>query len=557
MSLQKMGSNMDSNMDRELESLIESILKTAGGFLVSFFRAVWRGARKLNTLKKLCLYLLFFPVSAGAWAARGYLDRLLWQAPVYIRQGVLYILVGFPVLVLYFLGMGDSCDDYGEAFREIAFHGKDNQYPVFCGKNKNGQKVILTFKSNIPLAEWRNARDRLETALDCNILKMENGSNKRIVRLTTLPSGYVIPSMIEWSEDYLDSRKGVLTVGKSALENISFDLNRVPHVLVAGETGSGKSVILRCLLWQMILQGAQVYMIDFKGGVEFGKQYEKYGEVIMERDRALKVLEMLVKENDSRLRKFRDLEVKNLDEYNSRTKQNLCRIGVFTDELAEMLDKKGVAKEEKIIYEQLEGKLSTLARLSRATGINLFMGVQRPDANVLTGQIKNNIPVRISGRFADKTASEIVLGNTDAVNLPDIKGRFLYKVGNETIEFQSFYFDDERMLREVDVEQGDMLTVPCGQSGNGKNQIRNTRPEEQDEHGSTGSPPPGCPESKKNSGGKSKKYMAGRTVTKGRTSMKGAPESTPGRLEAMSSRELEAEIRKMDEEDLNLNFGDF
>lgn len=53
-----------------------------------------------------------------------------------------------------------------------------------------------------------------------------------------------------------------------------------------------------------------------------------------------------------------------------------------------MLDKKGVAKEEKQIYEQIEGKLSTLARLSRATGINLFMGVQRPDANVLTGQIK-------------------------------------------------------------------------------------------------------------------------------------------------------------------------
>ena len=79
-----------------------------------------------------------------------------------------------------------------------------------------------------------------------------------------------------------------------------------------------------------------------------------------------------------------------------------------------------MAKEEKQIYEQIEGKLSTLARLSRATGINLFMGVQRPDANVLTGQIKNNIPVRISGRFADKTASEIVLGNTDAVNLPDI-----------------------------------------------------------------------------------------------------------------------------------------
>ncbi len=144
--------------------------------------------------------------------------------------------------------------------------------------------------------------------------------------------------------------------------------------------------------------------------------------------RALQVLDLLVRENEYRLHVFRDLEVKNLDEYNKKTRQNLCRIGVFTDELAEMLDKKGVAKRGKTDIRTDRRKLSTLARLSRATGINLFMGVQRPDANVLTGQIKNNIPVRISGRFADKTASEIVLGNTDAVNLPDIKGDFFTRL---------------------------------------------------------------------------------------------------------------------------------
>ena len=61
----------------------------------------------------------------------------------------------------------------------------------------------------------------------------------------------------------MNDKNGVLTLGISALDTISFNLNRVPHVLVAGETGSGKSVILRCLLWQMIEQGDRVYMIDF------------------------------------------------------------------------------------------------------------------------------------------------------------------------------------------------------------------------------------------------------------------------------------------------------
>ena len=168
-------------------------------------------------------------------------------------------------------------------------------------------------------------------------------------------------------------------------------------------------------------------MIDFKGGVEFGKKYERYGEVITDRKRALEVLTMLVNENEARLKLFRDLEVKNLKEYNYKTHQNLSRIGVFIDEVAELLDKKGVAKEDKPIYEKIEALMSTLARLSRATGINLILGVQRPDANILTGQIKNNIPVRISGRFADKTASEIVLGNTMACNLPDVRVDFCIK----------------------------------------------------------------------------------------------------------------------------------
>ena len=68
-----------------------------------------------------------------------------------------------------------------------------------------------------------------------------------------------------------------------------------------------------------------------------------------------------------------------------------------------------------------------------ATGINRFLGVQRPDANVLTCQIKNNIPIRICGRFADTSASEIILNSTAAINLRDIKGRFLYLQGNELI----------------------------------------------------------------------------------------------------------------------------
>ena len=135
-----------------------------------------------------------------------------------------------------------------------------------------------------------------------------------------------------------------------------------------------------------------------------------------------------------------------------------------------------------------------------------------------------------------KTASEIVLGNTDAVNLPDIKGRFLYKVGNETIEFQSFYFDDETMLHEVCVDQGEMLTeAPVYKVPEHKIPVRKN-------------------ENKKaevvRSGRKEKKVTAVKTSGEEKNSYEDP-------FVGMNSREIEEEMRRMDEEDLNLNFGDF
>jgi len=439
--------------------------------LFKFFIQVIRGLKSLTSLTRIIGLGITVSISIVSYLRKELfmitLNRMgqVFKVPVpSLIQLILWgLTMAVPLMYLAILGTLKSKDKsmYDVIFRDIGFIGKNNKTPYFLYKKENEKKIIYAFQSNIPLTDWVKAKDRLEVGLGCSIRQIREGTKKGIIELVTVSSDYKIPEMLRWKDDYILPGDGVLCIGEGDLDYVKFDLNRTPHVLAAGETGSGKSVILRCMLWQMIKKGCRIYMIDFKGGVEFGKVYEKYGEVITDRLRALTVLEKIVKENNARLKLFREMEVKNLKEYNQKTheNENLSRIGVFIDEIAEMLDKKGVAKEDKAIYEQLESYLSTLARLSRATGINLFLGVQRPDANVLTGQIKNNVPVRISGRFADKTASEIVLGNTSACNLPDIKGRFLYKVGNETIEFQSFYFDDEKDLQDIEVSNGNTLTI--------------------------------------------------------------------------------------------------
>ncbi len=99
--------------------------------------------------------------------------------------------------------------------------------------------------------------------------------------------------------------------------------------------------------------------------------------------------------------------------------------------------------------DQISAKMASFARISRVTGIHLILGVQRPDAKVITGQLKSNCSGRICGRVPDGVASEIVLDNRLAAKLPKIPGRMLFSNGADTIEFQSYFFDDDIHLKDL------------------------------------------------------------------------------------------------------------
>lgn len=457
--------------EREINNAIESVLATLSYGLARSIGRTVRGAFRMRGWQ-LIGFLAFIAASIIVYLHKGSYPYLVSVAemPKWVKTVMFYLVLLMPVWYLMILGwIQDMLQKrYEKEFAAIGFKDREGKFPILLKKIKDKKglkksrkyKEIFIFRSNIPMEDWITAQKKIETAMNRNIIRFMEGGSKKVCRIMTVPPECRIPQRTDWNDSKIQKEDGMIVLGEGALEAIRFDLNRTPHVLAAGETGSGKSVILRACLWQLVKKGARVYMIDFKGGVEFGKRYERYGEVITERKRALEVLQELCRENEKRLALFREMEAKNLPEYNRKTGKNLCRIGVFCDEIAEMLDKKGAGKEEREIMEKLEGLVSSLARLSRATGINLFLGVQRPDANILTGQIKNNVPVRICGRFADKPASEIVLGNTDAVYLPDIKGRFLFRLGNVTEEFQAYYFDDDRdLVGEVPVP-GEMLLQP-------------------------------------------------------------------------------------------------
>lgn len=108
-----------------------------------------------------------------------------------------------------------------------------------------------------------------------------------------------------------------------------------------------------------------------------------------------------------------------------------------------MLDRTGRSKEDKEMLGQIENKLATLARLGRAFGIHLILATQRPDANVIPGQIKSNMDFRVCGR-ADSILSGIILGNSDAdEQIPkDAGGRFITEDGTV---FQDYLLNEGRL----------------------------------------------------------------------------------------------------------------
>ena len=169
-------------------------------------------------------------------------------------------------------------------------------------------------------------------------------------------------------------------------------------------------------------------------------------------------MKTLIKENELRQAELGRLGAKNIIDYNKKSNKRMYRVLLVIDELGEVLDKTGLSEEELEVTKYIEGALSTFARVSRATGIHMLLGIQRPDAKIISGQIKTNVTGRICGRVADGPASEIVLSNTAAAQLPKIGGRMIYQNGGDMEVFQGYFFQDDRDVKKLKVP-GDRLLV--------------------------------------------------------------------------------------------------
>ncbi|MBE9482941.1 MAG: DNA translocase FtsK, partial [Chloroflexi bacterium] len=244
--------------------------------------------------------------------------------------------------------------------------------------------------------------------------------------------------------------KLTLALGKGAGgEAIAADLARMPHLLIAGATGSGKTVCLNsiicCLLLHNTPNESKFIMIDPKR-VEltpFNSIPHLAAPVIVDTNKALGTLRWLNQEMDKRYQKLATAGVRNIDGYN-RNKQGDERfpyIILIIDELADLM---------MAGFDEVEHILCRLAQLARATGIHLVVATQRPSVDVVTGLIKANFPTRISFAVTSQVDSRTILDMGGAEKLLG-RGDMLYMPTEEAKpkRLQGCYVSDNETERLV------------------------------------------------------------------------------------------------------------
>ncbi len=214
-----------------------------------------------------------------------------------------------------------------------------------------------------------------------------------------------------------------IALGKSISgEPITSDLSSMPHLLIAGTTGSGKSVCINTIILSLIYKHTpeicKFILIDPKM-LELST-YEGIPHllcpVITEAKKAASVLGWVVKEMESRYRLMTKVGVRNIDGYNEKHKVKMPYIVVIVDEMSDLMLVAG---------KEIENYIQKLSQMARAAGIHIIMATQRPSVDVITGTIKANFPTRISFQVTSKIDSRTILGEQGAEQLLG-KGDMLY-----------------------------------------------------------------------------------------------------------------------------------
>ncbi len=347
--------------------------------------------------------------------------------------------------------------DLTETFENAGLRTTSGRLPSFISDRAvDANCRVMTLNSNkVSNSSFQSAKDKLESGFFGYIDKIEENRVTGVVKIFYSEEDF--PEVIDLDSPF-GRRDFSFVVGNTRSGIKVINLIDVPHLLVAGTSNAGKSTFLKLVIATLYLNNndAEFVLIDLKFGLE-SIEFKDLPRMIIHKTNqaALHALVEIETELKERGQLLYNCDCKNILEYNEKARANgndpkkptehLKRKIVIIDEAAQIF----LAGPDMTAGDvaQARGVVSTLAAQGRAVGINLILATQRPDVNIIDGSIKANLQGRVCFHMSDNATSMTILDSVRAADLPDIKGRAIFRNGPELIELQVPQLDDQR-LRE-------------------------------------------------------------------------------------------------------------
>lgn len=323
-------------------------------------------------------------------------------------------------------------------------------------KGGNLTKYNISLSSGIKVNKVINLNK--EIALGLKVSRVEIDVNDNGTIGISVPNEHVNIVKFENILKSVTKNKFEFVLGKNIDgDSIIANIKDMIHMLVAGSTGSGKSVFINTMICSLISknnpENLKLILIDPKK-VELSA-YKNIphllSHIITEPKDTIKVLNWLISEVERRYEIFESFGVRDIDSYNNKNFIPIPRIVVFIDEFADLL----MMSDSKLngnlkIRNELEMLICRIAQKARAAGVHLIIATQRPDREVITGLIKSNLPSKIAFSVSSSINSKIILDETGAEKLLGKGDMLFYPVGEKTERVQGAYISDYEIENAIE-----------------------------------------------------------------------------------------------------------
>ena len=447
---------------RDSERIVVNIAKSLSAltiiFWMGFCRISWSN-KSLYTHHFLPMLMTFF-VLAYDWAYLYWFSRIFpnvltpWRVGQMIEAHWLFHLIllvlGFNTLSVIVWGIKPWKEKkaFQAAIDDLGLVTSTGKRPrvLSIADAKKGKKIVNIMSVGVGPEQYEKRFDDLQSSIDWRIDNISRDEKNRFVKIF-LTEG-ALPEQVDYSalEEKIN-RSYQFVVGESSSGTILTAIDDLPHLLIAGVTGGGKSTFLNAMLVSLLKSPRlSIYGIDLKV-VEL-KPYADIPGIHID-DTLEDAARTLTNVHREMERRYRDVLGAQGKRKMEPKRDNLNRIVVVVDECSDLYGKAERGSDDYKLTTKCRELTNAIARKGRAAGIHLVLATQRVSANTLDSRILGNIPARVCFQMSSVPNSVLVLNNKCAYELDKIPGRGYWSSGTQLVQIQAPYIEEEDIEKRL------------------------------------------------------------------------------------------------------------